>query len=145
VPDRVQIDTTQKRQKTTENQNAMGRQPSLSRTDVYDANTFMHQKGGIATPRLQQKLHISAAKRPQRNLTRWEISSYNMYDLCWKKGPDHAKGKTNGRFSPAGFDKEKLRVSAEDDQGHQPLYERNRLHDGNGFFEKIRTFCWGHH
>ena len=34
VPDRVQIDTTQKRQKTTENQNAMGRQPSLSRTDV---------------------------------------------------------------------------------------------------------------
>ena len=36
VPDRVQIDTTQKRQKTTENQNAMGRQPSLSRTDVLD-------------------------------------------------------------------------------------------------------------
>src|SRR5271165_724049 len=34
VPDRVQIDTTQKRQKTTENQNAMGRQPSLSRTDA---------------------------------------------------------------------------------------------------------------
>jgi hypothetical protein len=34
VPDRVQIDTTLKRQKTTENQNAMGRQPSLSRTDV---------------------------------------------------------------------------------------------------------------
>src|SRR5208337_597510 len=36
VPDRVQIDTTQKRQKTTENQNAMGRQPSLSRTDVLE-------------------------------------------------------------------------------------------------------------
>jgi len=38
MPDRVQIDTTQKRQKTTENQNAMGRQPSISRTDVIPNN-----------------------------------------------------------------------------------------------------------
>jgi hypothetical protein len=38
MPDRVQIDTTQKRQKTTENHNAMGRQPSISRTDVIPNN-----------------------------------------------------------------------------------------------------------
>src|SRR5208337_2562606 len=43
VPDRVQIDTTQKRQKTTENQNAMGRQPSLSRTDIVGYNIYEDQ------------------------------------------------------------------------------------------------------
>ncbi len=43
VPDRVQIDTTQKRQKTTENQNAMGRQPSLSRTAVISAIILLHK------------------------------------------------------------------------------------------------------
>jgi hypothetical protein len=63
VPDRVQIDTTQKRQKTTENQNAMGRQPSLNRTDVREA---INAGGGGMACTLWDSLGLIADRRGRK-------------------------------------------------------------------------------
>src|SRR5208283_3113407 len=76
VPDRVQIDTTQKRQKTTENQNAMGRQPSLSRTDVTSSmSAWSISLLVIAHPR-HELVHYAASTEPPARQVRMAAKAF---------------------------------------------------------------------
>src|SRR5208337_2501323 len=90
VPDRVQIDTTQKRQKTTENQNAMGRQPSLSRTDViYNIKTAGFPEGSQG----RCVFPIAAHKRGGRG---WPVFVFCSHGLGGEKGRSVAAARRPG-------------------------------------------------